>query len=106
MIEQDFIYKMFDSLGNYIGILQNVTSIFSYNQNVSTTAVQTQITVAQKQPDAFTAEDNLIQVFEVNKYNINGTKIFDGYISKVKPTYGKNDILELTCISNGQDLVQ
>jgi len=137
-------YKIYTPAGVYLGLLQNVTTPFQYNQPIATAFVQLQITVGQtadvadqavtpitdeagnpitdeagnnllieRQPDvvgssnsnALIANDNIIVVVEYSNYYPNGLVKFTGYISKWKATFGASNDILITCISNGQDLV-
>ena len=140
-IQKTHQYKIYTPAGVYLGMLQNVTSPFGYNQNIATTFAQMTVTVAQsadvaslpneaitdemrnvitdesgnpilieRQPDivggsnALIANNNLIKVYEYSSYYPNGLKVFDGYISKWKTTFGATDDISITCISNGSDM--
>lgn len=105
---QTYLYKVYSSTGTFIGLLDpnKVISDFTYNQTIGTAAVQTQITLLETTPDqTIYTRENIIRVYEFSQYYPNGTKVFDGYISKAKPI-NSNDTLLLTCISQGQDMSQ
>lgn len=106
-IQKVYQYKIYSPAGDYLGMLQNVQTDFSYNQQIATTFVQTEIGLAQAEPDALTVNDNLIRIYEVSPYYPAGHKVFDGYISKWKAIFGgSGDGMNLTCISHGQDASQ
>lgn len=62
--------------------------------------------VGSQNSNALIANNNLIKVYEVSSYNPLGKKVFDGYVSKWKTKFGTTDDIDITCISNGQDLSQ
>lgn len=62
--------------------------------------------VGSTNSNALIANNNLIKVYEVSSYNPNGIKVFDGYVSKWKTKFGTSDDIDITCISNGQDMSQ
>lgn len=102
-IQTYYQYKIYNSSSVYLGMLK-VVSPFEYNQNIGTAFTQIQVKLAQKTRDTLTVEDNLIKVYEFNKWHPAGIIVFDGYISKVKSSYGNDDSILLTCLSNGNDM--
>lgn len=50
--------------------------------------------------------DNLVEVIEYSPEHPNGTSVFSGYIAKFRPTFGGDEDVVVTVISNGQDLDQ
>lgn len=46
-IQKTYEYKVYSSLGSYLGKLNNVTSDFGYNQTIATVGAQIQIDIAQ-----------------------------------------------------------
>lgn len=53
---------------------------------------------------ALISNDNDVEVYEISKYNPNTKLVFKGYISKWKASFGSNDDITITVLSNGQDL--
>lgn len=141
-IDKRYEYKVYDG-GTYVGLLQNVTSEFTYSQSINTAGSQLIIDIGEtadniEQPvqdietelglDLETednqplqterAEDvvgdngkliknnNTVLVYEYSEDHKNGELVFSGYISKWKDTYGGNDSIQITVLSEGQDLNQ
>lgn len=102
-IPTTYLYKVYDTSGTYIGLLDNVVSDFKYNQTINTAGTQIEIEIEQNEPDSFTVNNNRIEVYEINNYYPNGLLKFNGYISKWQATYGGNDNIKLTCLNLTQD---
>lgn len=105
---KSYIYKISNG-GGFLGVLQNVNSPFGYNQLIGTALSQMTIMVAQDPAspngiDPLIVEDNLVDVYEVSAAHVNGIRVFSGYISKWRATYGGSQDVQVTVISNGQDL--
>lgn len=58
-LAKSYIYKVFRS-GDFIGVLQNVTSPFKYNLNINAAAAALEITVGQDPYESQTSVDTLI----------------------------------------------
>lgn len=48
--------------------------------------------------------DNDVEVVEYSEYYPNGSTVFRGYMSKLKVYFGGSDSVDITILSNGQDL--
>lgn len=141
-IDKRYEYKVYDG-STYVGLLQNVTSEFTYSQSINTAGSQLLININEsadniEQPiqdieteaglDLETednqplqterAEDtvgdngkliknnNTVLVYEYSEDHKNGKLVFSGYISRWKDTYGGSDSIQITVLSEGQDLNQ
>jgi len=62
--------------------------------------------VGSESEDALIRNDNLVKVYEVSDNYPNGLLVFSGYISKWKALFGGQDTVEITVLSEGQDLNQ
>ena len=141
-VEKKYQYRVFQD-GTYLGLLQNVTSKFGYNQAINTAGTSINITigttadiapltpdpildelgvaitdesdniiyaesasnvVGDSEPNILIANGNDIEVWEFSNYHPNGIQVFSGYISKWKARFGGSDDIEVTCLSQGQDL--
>jgi hypothetical protein len=56
--------------------------------------------------NALIQNDNLVKVYEVSENHLNGLLVFSGYISKWRALFGGADSVEITVLSDGQDLNQ
>lgn len=56
--------------------------------------------------DALIQNDNLVKVYEVSENHPNGLLVFSGYISMWRALFGGADSVEITVLSDGQDLNQ
>lgn len=107
-IQKSYQYKIYDSSFVYIGTLdpKKVVNDFGYNQTINSAGTQIEIKYASNEPDKYTVNANNILIYEFSQYYPNGLLVFSGYISKWKATFGADNIMTMTCISNGQDLSQ
>jgi len=74
------------------------------NQTLTTERVPD--VVGDGNEDNLIRNDNTIEVVEFSDYHPNGITVFKGYIAKWKVTFGGTDNIEITVISNGQDMTQ
>lgn len=61
-------------------------------------------TIGDSNDENLIRNHNTVKVIEFSTYNPNGVTVFQGYISKWKAMFGGTDDIEITCLSEGQDL--
>lgn len=54
--------------------------------------------------NALIANDNLIKIYEISRYNPNGVIVFSGFVQRWSVDYGDTEDVTVTCINLGQDL--
>lgn len=93
-----YLYKVYGPTGAYLGILQNVSSEFTYNQTIATGSVQVAITVAQS-PDVIGAVSAILDENSNQVLDETGAVITDEGQSSVvgdsAPQIDENNIIEV-----------
>lgn len=91
---KDIIYKVFSSFsGVFLGELNNVSSKFSFSNQINTAGGSTSIKVNVNPDDVLEDSlyevDNCIKVFVKDEQAPNGRLVYAGYISKVEADYSE-----------------
>lgn len=110
-LDHTYMYKI-SRTGVFQGLIPNVKSDFSYNQNLNNPGSQLVIEI-NTSPDttspiygdaALLTEGNDLEVVLVNSTYPNGKTVFRGYVSKWTANYGGPETIQATFLSYGSQL--
>lgn len=87
-------YKISNSLGQYLGLLQNVTSDFNYNQNIGTSFAQVEITVGQSADTAGLPVSPLLDVTGNNILDETGNQITDDGVGDIVGSNNPSNLIQ------------
>lgn len=106
-IQKTFMYKVYDSAGNFLNTWTDVVTDFTYRQEINMVGAEAQLTLARKADDfgegVDVAHNNRVEVYVVDKEEPNGLLIFVGRISAYTANFN-SEVIDVTLLSYGAEL--
>lgn len=105
---KQYLYKVYDSAGNYIGVWDDVVSDFSTSEQINSSGSQVQVILARPADDFGEGIDVdfdfVVHIYAIDGDEPSGDPEFVGYISSYTPVFGENEQIEVNIWGFGAKL--
>lgn len=105
---KQYLYKVYDSLDNFIGVWDDVISEFNTSEQINSSGSQVQVILARPADDFGEGVDVdfdfIVRIYAIDGDTPSGDPEFIGYISSYTPVFGQTEQIEVNLWGSGAKL--